>query len=81
MKNPANQPQSIGYPTLEALIEEENPNLSSLAEHHQTLQELSLKSRSLHEKNSAKQAVKAYDRFFELFDKILEFRNNMTQNK
>ncbi|MBH1989416.1 MAG: hypothetical protein I8H75_06125 [Myxococcaceae bacterium] len=73
--------ESIGYPTLESLIEQVNPDFSEMREHQRTLLKLSKSAQSAKEKASASQAALAYQRFFELFDKILEIKNKIMNEK
>lgn len=81
MKNKESKSESLGYPTLETLIEQPKPDLSEMKAHQKTLADLSKTAKTAKEKASAKQAVIAYDRFFELFDKIMEVRNKLANKK
>lgn len=81
MKSKENKSESIGYPTLEALIEQPKPDLSAMKFHQKTLESLSKTAKTAREKASAKQAVVAYTRFFELFDKILEVKAKLISQK
>ena len=74
MKNNETQTESMGYPHLEGLLEQPNPDLSQMRTHQKSLETLSKSGKSAKEKASAKQAAQAYARFFELFDKLLEVR-------
>lgn len=81
MKSKENKSESLGYPTLESLIEQPKPDLSAMKTHQKTLEALSKTAKTAKEKASAKQAVAAYARFFELFDKIMEVRAKLTNKK
>ena len=71
----------MGYPNLEALIEQPKPDLSLMKEHQKALEALSKTAKTAKEKGAAKQAVVAYSRFFELFDKIMEVKAKMLVKK
>lgn len=79
MKNNEKQPSTMGYPHLEALIEQPNPDLAGMRAHQKTLESLSKTASSAKDKASAKQATVAYARFFELFDKLLEVRTKLIE--
>lgn len=74
MKSKEKESKSFGYPSLEALIEQPKPDLSAMKAHQKTLENLSKTGKTAKEKASAKQAVVAYTRFFELFDKIMKVK-------
>ncbi|MES2504550.1 MAG: hypothetical protein V4534_06695 [Myxococcota bacterium] len=79
MKTNENVSESLGYPNLEALIEQPNPDIASMKASQKALEELSKTAKSAKDKGSAKIAVLAYTRFFELFDKLLEVRSKMVE--
>jgi hypothetical protein len=81
MKNKENKSESLGYPTLEALIEQTKPDLAAMKTHQKALEALSKTGKTAKEKASAKQAVIAYTRFFELFDKIMEVKGQLVNKK
>ncbi|MEI6805912.1 MAG: hypothetical protein WCK49_05335 [Myxococcaceae bacterium] len=81
MKDKEKKSESIGYPTLEALIEQPKPDLSAMKSHQKTLEGLSKTAKTAKEKASAKQAVTAYSRFFELFDKIMQVKAELINKK
>ena len=81
MKSKENKSESLGYPTLESLIEQPKPDLSAMKTHQKALESLSKTAKTAKEKASAKQAVVAYARFFELFDRILEVRAQLVNKK
>lgn len=81
MKTKESKSTSIGYPTLEALIEQPVPDLSAMKAHLASLENLSKKAKTAKEKASAKQAALAYTRFFELFDKIMQVKAEMMSKK
>lgn len=81
MKNKENKSESIGYPALEALIEQQKPDLSAMKAHQKALEDLSKTAKTAKEKASAKQGVVAYTRFFELFDKIMEVKAQLVNKK
>ena len=81
MKDKEKKSESMGYPALEALIEQPKPDISGMKAHQKTLLSLSKTAKTAKEKASAKQAVVAYDRFFELFDKIMEVKAQLINKK
>lgn len=81
MKDKEKKSESVGYPTLEALIEQPKPDLSAMKTHQKVLEGLSKTAKTAKEKASAKQAVVAYTRFFELFDKIMEVKAQLINKK
>lgn len=81
MKDKEKKSESMGYPTLEALIEQPKPDLSLMKKHQSDLESLSKTAKTAKEKASAKQAVVAYQRFFELFDKIMKVKGQIVNKK
>lgn len=73
-----NQATSMGYPSIEALLEQDKPNLSAMLVHHQELVDLSqAKAGITKEKAAAKSAAIAYDQFFDLFSTLLQVKQQM----
>ena len=81
MKSKENKSESMGYPSLEALIEQPKPDLSAMKAHQKSLESLSKTAKTAKEKAGAKQAVVAYTRFFELFDKIMKVKTELMKKK
>ena len=77
MKEKESKSESMGYPSLEALIEQPKPDLSGMKAHQKSLESLSKTAKTAKDKAAAKQAVVAYTRFFELFDKIIEVKTEL----
>lgn len=81
MKSKESKSESMGYPNLEALIEQPTPDVSGMKAHQKSLEKLSTSAKTAKEKASAKQAVVAYARFFDLFDKIMEVKAELISKK
>jgi hypothetical protein len=79
MKSTSKQSESLGYPNLESLLEQPNPDLSAMKEHQATLDSLSKTAKQAKDKGAAKQASLAYTRFFELFEKLLNVRSKLAK--
>ncbi len=80
MKSTSKQSESLGYPHLESLLEQPNPDLSLMKEHQAALDSLSKTAKQAKDKGAAKQASVAYTRFFELFDKLLKVRAKLVDD-
>ncbi len=73
-----NQATSMGYPSIEALLEQNKPDLTDMLAHHQQLVELSqVRAGIPKEKAAAKSAALAYDQFFDLFSSLLQVKQKM----
>ncbi|MCP4502342.1 MAG: hypothetical protein GY822_20495 [Deltaproteobacteria bacterium] len=70
---------SAGFPTLEALVEQEAPDLSGLRSRQEALSEL-IKNGSTKEKQAAKKAVVAYERAIDVVDFLLATKAGMAEN-
>lgn len=81
MKSTSKQSESLGYPHLESLLEQPNPDLSAMKDHQKALDDLSKTTKQAKDKGAAKQASLAYTRFFELFDKLLKVRAKLSENQ
>ncbi len=68
---------TAGFPLVEELLEQEQPNFDEMRANYDKLTEMSTKSKSAQEKAAAKHALMAYDRFFELFVKLLKIKENL----
>lgn len=69
--------QSLGYPTLEKLIEEQDSNALNLEKSRKALNDLIRKSSDPQEKAHARQALLAYERFQHFFDEMIALREKM----
>lgn len=73
-----NQTTSMGYPNLEALLEQDKPDLSAMLMRHEQLVELSQARAGIpKEKAAAKSSALAYDQFFDLFSTLLQVKQKM----
>jgi hypothetical protein len=68
----------MGYPGIEALLEQDKPDLSAmLASHAQLVELCKAKAGISKEKAAAKNAGLAYDQFFHLFSDLLQVKQKM----
>lgn len=74
------EPQSVGFPRIEALVEAESPDLSGLSERHRALSEKA-KTGGVKEKGLAKKAAIAYERTLDLLEHLLETKAALTGKK
>ena len=81
MKTEDKKSESMGYPTLESLLEQPQPDLTGMKARLAQLSDLSKNAKTAKDKAGAKQAMLSYTRFFELFDKLLEVRANLVKEK
>lgn len=68
---------TLGYPTLEKLIEVEDPHTLGFAQSRATLDQIAHKGATPEEKTRARQATLAYDRFMHFFEEMIELRDKM----
>ncbi|MBL4818952.1 MAG: hypothetical protein JKY15_06980 [Deltaproteobacteria bacterium] len=80
MKSSKDQTESVGYPNLESLLEQPNPDVAGMKDRQKALEDLRKTAKSAKDKGVAKQSALAYSRFFELFDKLLEVRSKLAEN-
>jgi hypothetical protein len=76
-KDARNPDDSMGFPTLEELLEEEHPDFSGMQARKAQLEQMAKTSKTAKDKASARQASLAYDRFFELFDVLSKIKQNL----
>ena len=74
--------ESLGFPAMEKLLDQSNPDLSGFRLRAEELKHLIKSAAKAESKAAARQAELAYQRFFELFEELLEIRENLaTQQK
>jgi len=71
---------SAGFPTLEALVEQETVDVAGLQERHAQLSEMS-KSGSPKEKQAAKKATVAYERALDVVEFLVSTKETMANAK
>jgi hypothetical protein len=69
--------QSLGYPVLEEMIEEEDAKISSFDASRHALTELSRKSKEPEIKAQARHALLAYERFQHFFEEMIRLREKL----
>lgn len=80
MKDTKNSKKSMGYPALEAFVEQPSLDLEPMKLRRDKLIELSKKAKPAQEKSAAKLASIAYEYFFSLIDELLKVKNQLTEN-
>jgi len=73
--------EGMGYPALETLLEQDNPDLSKMQSSMEKLLNLSKASRSPKEKAAAKHALTAYQRFFEMLGELHKIKDRLQEKK
>ncbi len=67
------------YPMLEALLDQENPDLSGLHATKQKLEDLAKNGSDNKEKHAAAEGTKAYDAFFTLMGHFTEIKEHLVE--
>jgi len=75
------QADTSGYPAIEELIEQKNPDLTGMLSSLATLEELAKEAKNAKEKAAAKHACIAYQQFFSLFENLLKVKKELQENK
>lgn len=75
---PAPQTPSVGFPRIEAVVEQDQPDLSGLQARHAELSALAGSAKANKDKAAAKKAALAYQRAEELIAYLLETKAKMT---
>ncbi len=73
----ASEPESIGFPFIEAQVEADGPWLDGMRERHAVLDEMGKNGASPKEKASGKKAALGYQRALELLDHLLATKAQM----
>jgi hypothetical protein len=70
-------PPSVGFPKIEALIEQDSPDLSGLHARKQALDEMTSSATTPKDKAAAKRAAEAYAKSLALIDSLLATKAKM----
>jgi len=71
------EPESVGFPHIEAQVETDGPALPAMRERFETLSELANSAGSPKAKANAKKAATAYERALALLDHLLQTKSQM----
>ena len=77
----ASGPEPMGFPALEKLLEQANPDLSGFNTRKEQLKQMVKKARQAGSKTAARQAELAYQRFFELFEELIKIRADLEKEQ